>query len=76
MVKLNEGKADLLFEVSKTNPIYVNNININGNTRTLDYVVRRELEITEGDAFLSNEINLITKKIKSLGFFEEVNNEA
>ena len=52
--------------------MYVNNININGNTRTLDYVIRRELEISEGDAFLNNELNKITNKIQSLGFFEDV----
>ncbi len=75
LVKLKEGKADLLFEVRETQPVYVNNININGNTRTLDYVIRRELEITEGDAFLESELNQITKKIKSLRFFDEVNVE-
>ena len=69
LVKLKQGKADLLFEIRETKPVYVNNININGNTRTLDYVVRRELEIIEGDAYLTSEINKITKKIKSLGFF-------
>ncbi len=72
LVKLKKGKADLLFEIQETDPIYVNNININGNTRTMDYVVRRELEIAEGDAFLTNELKLITKKVKSLDFFEEV----
>ena len=72
LVKLKQGKADLLFEIRETKPVYVNNININGNTRTLDYVVRRELEIIEGDAYLTSEVNKITKKIKSLGFFKEV----
>ena len=72
LVKLKQGKADLLFEIRETKPVYVNNININGNTRTLDYVVRRELEIIEGDSYSTSETNKITKKIKSLGFFEEV----
>lgn len=71
-VKLNNKKADLLFEINSSNPIYVNNININGNTRTQDYVIRRELDISEGDAFLLNDANAIRKKINSLGFFEEV----
>ena len=72
LVNLKEGKADLLYEIQETDPMYVNNININGNTRTLDYVVRRELDITEGDAFLASELNIITKKVQSLQFFEEV----
>ena len=71
-VKLNNNKADLLYEINSSNPIYVNNININGNTRTQDYVIRRELDIFEGDAFLLNEVNALRKKINSTGFFEEV----
>ncbi len=72
LVNLKDSKANLLFEIKESKPIYINNININGNTRTLDYVIRRELEINEGDAFSFNEINNIRKKIQSLGFFEEV----
>jgi Outer membrane protein/protective antigen OMA87 len=70
LVKLKQGKADLLFEIRETKPVYVNNININGNTRTLDYVVRRELEIIEGDSYTKTETDKVTEKIKSLGFFE------
>ena len=62
----------MLFEINSSNPIYVNNININGNTRTQDYVIRRELDISEGDAFLLNDTNVIRKQINSLGFFENV----
>ena len=71
-VNLNSNKADLLFEINSSNPIYVNTININGNTRTQDYVIRRELDISEGDAFLLNDTNVIRKQINSLGFFENV----
>ena len=71
-VKLDNKKADLLFEINSSKPIYVNNININGNTRTQDYVIRRELDISEGDAFLVNDVNSLRKKINSTGFFEEV----
>ena len=62
----------MLFEINSSNPIYVNNINISGNTRTQDYVIRRELDISEGDAFLLNDTNVIRKQINSLGFFENV----
>ena len=71
-VKLNINKADLLFEINSSNPIYINNINISGNTRTQDYVIRRELDISEGDALLLNDTNVIRKQINSLGFFENV----
>ena len=72
LVKLDEFKAQLLFEVKISEPFYVNNINIKGNTRTLDYVIRRELIINEGDSFLQNDLNVISKKINSLGFFKDV----
>ena len=45
-------------------------INITGNTRTQDYVIRRELDISEGDAFLLNDTNVIRKQINSLGFLK------
>tara|TARA_Y100001970_G_scaffold284283_1_gene401321 strand:- start:1749 stop:4019 length:2271 start_codon:yes stop_codon:yes gene_type:complete len=73
LVNLKENKADLRFEIFDTKPVYVNNININGNTRTFDYVIRRELNINEGDAFLNHDIKNVSKKIQSLGFFEDVN---
>ena len=71
-VKLNSNKADLLYEINSSDPIYVKNINISGNTRTQDYVIRRVLDISEGDAFLSNDTNFIRTQINSLGFFENV----
>ena len=52
LVNLKDGKAELLFKIQETNPVYINHINISGNSRTLDYVIRRELEINEGDSFI------------------------
>ena len=72
LVKFDNGKAKLLFEIYNSTPVYINNINIEGNYRTLDYVIRRELDVNEGDAFLSNEIVNIKRNVQSLGFFEEV----
>ncbi len=72
LVNLNNGIADLLFEIKESNPVYVNNININGNTRTLDYVIRRELQIAEGDAFLNSDLNNLRQTIQSMGFFEDI----
>ena len=41
--KIENYKADIIFDISPTEPIYVNQINISGNERTYDYVFRREL---------------------------------
>ncbi len=66
--KLENYKADILFEISSTEPIYVNQINISGNDRTFDYVFRRELEISEGDPLNSSKIKNISRQLNNLNF--------
>jgi len=53
--------------------VYINKIIINGNTRTTDKVIRRQLEISEGDSYSKYLINLSKNKIQSLQFFSKVN---
>ena len=48
--KENNNNIDILFQILPIKPKYTNQINIVGNSRTFDYVIRRELEIVEGDA--------------------------
>ena len=45
---------------------YTNQINVVGNSRTLDHVIRRELEIVEGDAIYDSQIEIIRDKLISL----------
>ena len=52
--------------------VYIERINIVGNTRTLDRVIRRELRISEGDAFNRVLLDQSRNRIRRLGFFEEV----
>ena len=52
--------------------VYVERIDIVGNVRTLDRVIRRELRIVEGDAFNTARIRRSQNRIRALGFFEEV----
>ena len=66
--KIIDYKADILFEISPTQPAYVNQINISGNDRTYDYVFRRELEISEGDPINDSKIKNITRKLNNLKF--------
>jgi outer membrane protein insertion porin family len=51
--------------------VYVERIDINGNTLTQDKVVRREFRLAEGDAFNSIQVKRSADRIKSLGFFQE-----
>ena len=52
--------------------VYVNNIDIKGNTRTIDRVIRREFSLSEGDAYNKYAINYSKDSIKALNFFAEV----
>ncbi|MEQ1944316.1 outer membrane protein assembly factor BamA [Mesorhizobium sp. VNQ89] len=51
---------------------YVERIEIRGNTRTRDYVIRREFEVSEGDAFNQVLIQRAKRRLEALGFFETV----
>ena len=52
----SKGIVDIIFNVNEGRKSYIRNINISGNTRTLDYVIRRELTILEGDPYNSQEL--------------------
>ena len=60
------------FNIIQVEPKYTYQINIYGNTRTFDRVIRRELEISEGDAIYKSYIDRIQKKIRSLRLFDSV----
>lgn len=67
-----DKQIDLVFVVNESAKAFVNNININGNVRTLDQVVRREMLLVEGDPFNRTRIQKSKQNIKDLDFFEEV----
>ncbi len=66
--KIINYQVDLLFEISLTEPMYVNQINISGNNRTYDYVFRRELKLIEGDPVNDTKIKNIRRQINQLNF--------
>ena len=55
--------------------VFVERINITGNVRTLDKVIRREFKLVEGDAFNASKLRLTKKRLQNLGFFEKINVE-
>lgn len=67
-----ELTIDLTLEVGEGPRVYVNRIDIEGNVRTLDPVIRREFEIVEGDAFSSSKIQASERRLRNLEFFERV----
>lgn len=64
--------VDITFEVNEGPRVYVERINIGGNTRTLDTVVRREMRVVEGDAFNRVLIDRSRQRVNGLGFFGDV----
>jgi outer membrane protein insertion porin family len=59
------------FVIAEAPRVYVERIDVNGNTLTQDKVIRREFRIAEGDAFNSLQVKRSTNRIKSLGYFQE-----
>jgi outer membrane protein insertion porin family len=68
----DERTIDITFDVQEGPQVYVERIDIVGNVRTLDKVVRREMRLVEGDAFNSNKLQRSKERIKNLGFFKKV----
>ena len=63
---------DLGFEIEQGPRVYIEKINITGNTRTLDKVIRREFRLVEGDAFNRVLVDRSRTRIRGLGFFKDV----
>jgi len=61
----------ITFRVADAPRVYVERVDINGNTLTQDKVVRREFRLTEGDAFNAFLVRRSQERIQSLGFFQE-----
>jgi outer membrane protein insertion porin family len=62
--------VDINFQLVEGERVFIERIDISGNTRTLDRVIRRQFHIVEGDAFNSREIDLAQDRIRGLGYFE------
>ena len=75
---INEENSsiELILNISQGSKNYIEYINITGNSRTLDSVIRREIQLVEGDPFNRLKINRSEKNIKNLGFFKKVNIKA
>ena len=67
-----ERLINVTYEIEEGPRVYVQRINIIGNVRTLDKVIRREFRLVEGDAFNAAKIRRSRQKIRNLGLFETV----
>lgn len=62
----------LTYVIDEGPRVYVERINIRGNTRTRDYVIRREFELAEGDAYNRVLVDRAERRLNRLGFFKTV----
>jgi outer membrane protein insertion porin family len=65
--------VDLLFEIEQGIQVNIERIQVDGNTKTRDKVIRREMKLVEGDLYSASKMKESRRKINNLGFFEEVN---
>ena len=69
-----QGKkiANLTYVIKPGPRVYVERINVTGNVRTLDEVIRREFRLSEGDAYNNSKLQRSEQRLNNLGFFEKV----
>jgi outer membrane protein insertion porin family len=68
-----ERKVSLIFEFDKGSKVYFGRINMVGNSKTRDKVIRRELKINEGELYNETRRRQSLENIQRLGYFDEVN---
>jgi outer membrane protein insertion porin family len=64
--------VDLVFAIEEGARTYVERINIRGNGKTRDYVIRREFDISEGDAYNRALVDRAERRLKNLDYFKSV----
>ena len=69
LAKLTVG---LDFEIEKGKKVYFERINIHGNGKTRDKVIRREMKISEGELYNQTDLDLSKARVTALGYFEKV----
>ena len=67
-----QNHIDLIFDIEQGPRVYIEKINITGNSKTLDKVIRREFRLQEGDAFNQVLVDRSRTRIRNLGFFSQV----
>src|SRR6266446_2224034 len=65
-------RIDVAFVIDQGPRTYIERIEIHGNTRTRDYVIRREFDIAEGDAYNKTLIDRAERRLKNLNYFKTV----
>ncbi len=65
-------QVDIVVPIKRGPPVHIERIEVKGNTKTRDKVIRREMEIQEGQLFSETGLENSKKRITALGYFERV----
>src|SRR5262245_66580078 len=65
-------KINITFEIVEGPEVYVERINITGNTRSEEKILRREIPMAEGDLFTTQKLQRAKQKLTNLNYFEKV----
>ena len=72
ILPVGPGSVDIVYNVDEGLQSYVNLVNIQGNTRTQDRVIRRELAVKPGDVFDTTLVDVSRKRLENLNYFSRV----
>lgn len=66
------GKVDVTFTITENDIAYIGKVNIRGNVRTKDEVIRRELRCYPGERYDGRKMRKSRQRLENLGFFEDI----
>jgi outer membrane protein insertion porin family len=70
------GTIDLTYEIEEGNKSYIEKIEIQGNVKTKDRVIRRELSVAPGEVFDMTRVKLSRQRLEAMNYFERVETDA
>ncbi len=68
----SERKVKIVYQIVKNNLVWIRRINISGNLKTRDRVIRREVGITEGGLYSATALEMAKRRLKNTGYFDQV----
>lgn len=74
-VNSDSGRVDISYKIVENDVVYVDKLKVQGNVKTKDIVVRREMRIRPGDRFDGEKLRRSKERIQNLGYFEDVSYE-
>ncbi|MEA3465290.1 MAG: outer membrane protein assembly factor BamA [Thermodesulfobacteriota bacterium] len=76
LINKEQKTVDVTFRIEQGIEVHIGRVNIAGNSKTRDKVIRREMVLVEGDLYSVSRMETSRKRINNLGFFSEVNVDA